>query len=582
LRETVPARDDAGRNEVTVERAIEFPLHARIEAQLTGPGAPFETVVGEVLGERMAVFRERVPSLRALLEGSAAFGDREYIVQGDRRVSFSDHLLTVASVAQALRDRFGVAPGDRVAILAANCPEWIVTWWAAVSLGAIAVGMNGWWMGDEIRYALADCEPKVLVGDAKRLERLRGQRVRAEVVEIERDFAGLWNYDRSAPLPSDPIAEDDPACILYTSGTTGRPKGAVNTHRNIVALHRLYTFHGIRLLMIAGAKGLAPQGTQPSVANCTLMTTPLFHLSGLYTGAVTLLASGVKTVWTKGRFDPVQVMELIQRERVTSWGPMGTMFHRVASHPDVTQYDLSSVRQVGSGGSPISTSLQQRMRELFPNARTSLGLGYGLTEATGMVTLNFGEELERHPDSVGAPLPTMQVEIRDGDGKAVPDGTEGEIYLRGPLVMKEYWRNASATAATILSGRWLRTGDWGRFEGGYLTINSRARDLILRGGENIYPAEIEHRIETHPDIEEAAVVGVDHLELGQEVKAIVVPKHGRALDTAELARFVGEALAYFKVPSLWEIRLERLPRNATGKVLKGILVTGSESPFQEE
>jgi steroid-24-oyl-CoA synthetase len=176
----------------------------------------------------------------------------------------------------------------------------------------------------------------------------------------------------------------------------------------------------------------------------------------------------------------------------------------------------------------------------------------------------------------------MQVEIRDADGKAVPNGTEGEIYLRGPLVMKEYWRNAPATRATILPGRWLRTGDWGRLEGGYLTINSRARDLILRGGENIYPAEIEHRLEAHPDVEEAAVLGVEHLELGQEVKAIVVPKHGRSLDTAELARFVGETLAYFKVPSLWEIRLERLPRNATGKVLKGILLTGSESPFQEE
>jgi acyl-CoA synthetase (AMP-forming)/AMP-acid ligase II len=580
LRETVPARDDAGRNEVTVERAAEFPLHARIEAQLTCPGAPFEAILDEVLGERMAIFKERVPSLRALLEGSAAFADREYIVQGDRRISFSDHLRGVASVAKALRDRFGVGPGERVGILAANCPEWIVTWWATVSLGAIAVGMNGWWMGDEILYALADCEPKVLLGDAKRLERLRGKQVPAEVVEIERDFPELWSYDRSAPLPSEPIAEDDPACILYTSGTTGRPKGAVNTHRNIVALHRLYTFHGIRLAMIAAAKGAVPQA--PSPANCTLMTTPLFHLSGLYTGAVTLLASGVKTVWTKGRFDPVQVMELIERERVTSWGPMGTMFHRVASHPNVANYDLSSVRQIGSGGAPISVLFQQRMRELFPNARASLGLGYGLTEATGMVALNFGEELERHPESVGTALPTMQVEIRDSDGKAVPDGTEGEIYLRGPLVMKEYWRNPSATGATILPGRWLRTGDWGRLEGGYLTINSRARDMILRGGENVYPAEIEHRLEAHPDVEEAAVVGVEHLELGQEVKAIIVPKLGRSPDTAELARFVGEALAYFKVPSLWEVRFERLPRNATGKVLKGVLATGSESPFQEE
>jgi acyl-CoA synthetase (AMP-forming)/AMP-acid ligase II len=548
----------------------------------------------------MPVFKERAPSLRALLEASGAHGDREYVVQGDRRLTFAGHLRAVASVARALRDRYGVGPGDRVAILAANCPEWIVTWWAAVSLGAIAVGLNGWWVRDEILYGLGDCEPKVLVADAKRLDRIRGERIAPAVVEIERDYPALWDHAPGVVLPDHPLAEDDPACILYTSGTTGRPKGAVNTHRNIVALHRLYTFHGLRLLMIAGAKAAAqpaaaatpsagptPTPAGPTVppgqpANCALMTTPLFHLSGLYTGAVTLLASGVKTVWTHGRFDPVQVMQLIEREGVTSWGPMGTMFHRVANHPEVGRYDLSSVRQIGSGGAPISAELQQRMRELFPNARASIGLGYGLTEATGMATINFADELERHPASVGAALPTMQIEIRDADGKRVPEGQEGEIHLRGPLVMKEYWRNPSATRASILPGRWLRTGDWGRLEGGFLTINSRARDMILRGGENVYPAEIELRLEAHPDVEEAAVVGVDHAELGQEVKAIVVPRPGRTLDPASLARFVAGSLAYYKVPAHWEVRLERLPRNATGKVLKGLLATGADAPFVEE
>jgi acyl-CoA synthetase (AMP-forming)/AMP-acid ligase II len=589
-----------------MDRATEFPLHARLETQLTGAGAPFEIAEADVLGERMSVFKERAPSLRALLEGSGAHGDREYLVQGDRRLTFAGHLRAVASVAQALRERYGVGPGDRVAILAANCPEWIVTWWATVSLGAIAVGLNGWWVRDEILYGLGDCEPKVLVADTKRLDRIRGDRIAPAVVEIERDYDALWQHAHGAALSDQPIAEDDPACILYTSGTTGRPKGAVHTHRNIVALHRLYTFHGLRLLMITGAKAAAqpagaaappaapagptaPPGQPPGPtappgqpANCALMTTPLFHLSGLYTGAVTLLASGVKTVWTTGRFDPLQVLQLIEREGVTSWGPMGTMFHRVANHPEVERYDLSSVRQIGSGGAPISPELQQRMRELFPNARASIGLGYGLTEATGMATINFAEELERHPASVGAALPTLQIEIRDADGKPLPDGQEGEIHLRGPLVMKEYWRNPPATRASILPGRWLRTGDWGRLAGGFLTINSRARDLILRGGENVYPVEIELRLEAHPDVEEAAVVGVDHAELGQEVKAIVVPRPGRTLDPEALARFVAGALAYYKVPAHWEVRLEPLPRNATGKVLKSLLATGDDVPFVEE
>ncbi len=561
--------------------ADEFPDHARIEAGLCGEAGPFATSVETVLGEPMEVFRERAPSLRALLEGSLAHGEREYLVQGPRRISFAEHHRAAASVAAALRDRFGVGPGDRVAIFAANCPEWIVTWWATVSLGAIAVGMNGWWVKDELLFALNDCGPKLLVADSKRLARLGGEELSVPVVEIESEFDALWRHAPGASLPATPIGEDDPAGILYTSGTTGRPKGAVNTHRNIVALHRLYTYHGLRMLMAAAAAPAAASA-QPAGPPCTLMTTPLFHLSGLYTGAVTLLASGVKTVWTEGRFDPLQVMQLIEREQVTSWGPMGTMFHRLASHPELSRHDLGSVRQVGSGGAPISPALQERMREVFPNARTTTSLGYGLTEATGMATINAGLELERRPRSVGRALPTVQIEVRDADGKTVADGVEGEICLRGPLVMKEYWGRLDATRDTIGPGRWLRTGDVGRIEDGYLFINSRARDLILRGAENVYPAEIEQRLEAHPDVEEAAVVGVDHEELGQEVKAIVVARAGASPDPEQLARFVAEALAYFKVPSRWEIRREPLPRNATGKVLKNLLTRGGANPFQEE
>jgi acyl-CoA synthetase (AMP-forming)/AMP-acid ligase II len=444
--------------------------------------------------------------------------------------------------------------------------------------------MNGWWVKDELLFALEDSRPKLLVADAKRLARLDGERLAVPVVEIETGFDALWRHAPGAALPETPIQEDDPACILYTSGTTGRPKGAVNTHRNIVALHRLYTYHGLRMGMASASSVplVTPLAAMPPATPCALMTTPLFHLSGLYTGAVTLLASGVKTVWTEGRFDPLQVMRLIEREQVTSWGPMGTMFHRVATHPALGEHDLGSVRQVGSGGAPISPALQERMREVFPNARAATSLGYGLTEATGMATLNFGRELERRPGSVGRALPTVEIEIRDADGKALPDAAEGEICLRSPLVMKEYWGRPDATRETLVAGRWLRTGDIGRLEDGYLFINSRARDLILRGAENVYPVEIEQRLEAHPDVEEAAVVGIDHEELGQEVKAVVVPRAGAQLSPDALARWVAETLAYFKVPSRWEIRHEALPRNATGKVLKALLVEGGENPFREE
>ncbi len=561
--------------------AEEFPVHAEVEAALLGDGGPFATTGAKVLGETIAVFRDRAPSLRALLEASRAHGDRAYLVQGERRISFEEHFAAVASIATALRERYGVGPGDRVAIYAANGPEWILTWWATVSLGAIAVAMNGWWVEDEARYALRDAEPKLLVADAKRLARFASGDPGVPVAEIGGSFDALLRFAPGASLPEASIDEDDAACILYTSGTTGRPKGAVHTHRNIVALHRLYTFHGLRMLMVAAKTGLAPAAA-PADPPCTLMTTPLFHLSGLYTGAVTLLASGVRSVWTEGRFDPEEVMGLIARERVTSWGPMGTMFHRLAHHPSLGRHDLSSVRQIGSGGAPISAALLERMREVFPNARASTSVGYGLTEATGMATINAGPELERRPGSVGRVLPTVEIEIRDARGRALPDGEEGEIHLRGPLVMKEYWRNPEATRAVLAPGRWLRTGDVGRLEDGYLTVNSRARDLILRGAENVYPAEIEQRLEAHPDVVEAAVIGLDHEELGQEVKAVVVLRRGASPDAPALARFVGETLAYYKVPSAWEFREEALPRNATGKVLKDLLRRGGASPFRED
>jgi len=570
-----------------------------IEARLTAAGAPFEVAMEDVLGVPTRVFKERVPSLRALLAASAAHGDAEYLVCDDgRRISYTENLRRVAKLAAALHDQFGVRPGDRVAILAANCPEWIQTFWATVSLGAIAVGLNGWWVRDEILYGLADSEPKLLIGDAKRLSRIAGAALpnvegsEVRVVEIGRDFDALWNHDRAVALPDAQIAEDDAATILYTSGTTGQPKGAVNTHRGILAMVRLQVFHGVRMMMKAASDAAArgeSLGGGATTRPCNLINTPLFHVSGLYAGAVTSLANGLKTVWTTGRFDPARVLQLIEAEGVTAWGPMGTMMHRVLTHADFSRHDLSTVTQLGSGGAPLPAELFARMRAGFPNARSSVAIGYGLTESTALATINGSEELIARPDSVGRPLPTIDIEIRDAEGNPVAEGREGEICMRGPLIMREYWRRPKETAETIAPGRWLRTGDIGRLEDGYLYINSRRRDLILRGAENIYPAEIEQALEAHDAVREAAVVGVDHAELGQEVKAIVVVGEellrGANAETelAEaLSRWVGERLAYFKVPAQWEFRSEALPRNATGKVLKNVLTNGAVNPFVEE
>jgi long-chain acyl-CoA synthetase len=369
------------------------------------------------------------------------------------------------------------------------------------------------------------------------------------------------------------IAEDDPALILFTSGTTGRPKGAVHSHRNVIALVGLGFFHAMRL------RAAHPP---PAMAPCTFVTSPLFHVSGLHNAAIACLVGGVRSVWLTGRFDPAVALRVIEKERVTGWGYTTTLLHRTVHHPDAARRDLSAVWQLGGGGSPITPELQARAREIFGRAAGALSVGYGLTECTSLATINPSEELFRFPESVGRPMPTVEIEVRDGHGRRVPDGQDGEVHLRSPLVMREYWRDPAATAEVILSGRWLKTGDMGRMVDGRLYLASRKRDLILRGGENVDPTEIEHRLELHPAVAEAAVIGVDHPELGQEVKAIVVSAEGRSIELAELSAWVAAALAYFKVPAHWEVRNEPLPRNAVGKVLKQVLRERRESTFIDE
>jgi long-chain acyl-CoA synthetase len=551
-----------------------------VEAQLLSPGAPFELAEEEVLGERVRVFANRARSLRDVLLRGREFAGAEYMVfreaDRERRFTFEGHEKLVASAAAAFADRFGIGPGDRVAILAANCPEWIISFWATISLGAICVGLNGWWTEDEIGYALGHSKPKLLIADEKRAARITGD-PGVPVVIAEGDFDTLLNEYPNAELPAQPIAESDPAIILYTSGTTGRAKGVVHTHGNVTNMLMVSFFHGARLMMANPKAAELPQ-----LANSILVTSPLFHVSGLHCAAVTALAGGAKTVWPMGRFDAETTLGLIEREKITGWGYTATVLHRLLNHPTVGEYDLSSFRSVGGGGSPIPAPLLEKARVLFPQCSHTMGVGYGLTEGTAFATLNVGEELSADPASVGRPVPIVEVEIRDEQGRRLKDGEEGEIHLRGPLVMREYWEDPEATRRAIGAGRWLHTGDIGRLRDGKLYIASRKRDLILRGGENVYPFEIEQRLEAHPAIAEAAVIGVDHEELGQVAKAIVVLEAGQAFGIEEMKRWVAEVLAYYKVPSEWELRSKPLPRNATGKVLKNALRSAQDSMFIEE
>lgn len=552
-----------------------------MRARLTGPGGPFEIVEETVFGERMRVFKNRPRSLRELLVASSAHGAKEYLVQGDTRVRYADHVRMVASLAAALRERYGIGRGDRVAILAENRVEWPLSFWATMSLGGIVAALNGWWTADEIAYGISDSAPKLLIADRKRLA--RAGRVDVPVLEIESGFEELLAHADGAALPDDPIDEDEPAVILYTSGTTGRPKGALASQRSIIGFVQTTTLSGAESVLadvMAGRAKLPDPANRPQTI--FLATPPMFHLSGLYANIVLQLTMGGKLVIRPGRFDPEAVLQLIEQERVTAWAALGSMGPRVATCPNLEKYDRSSVENVGFGGAPTTEAVQELIRRAFPNAKHNLGIGYGSSESVSTAATIRGVDYDRYPTSTGRPVATVEIEIRDPEGKPVPEGAEGEIHLRSPYLMLGYWNQPEATRETLKPGRWLATGDIGRLEDGLLYINSRARDMILRNAENVYPAEIENRLEKHPAVREAAVFGVDHPEWGQEVKAVLVREPGTRPDPAELARFCGETLAAYKVPTRWEIRDEALPRNPSGKILKNVLAGEAPSTFVED
>lgn len=526
--------------------------------RMTGPGGPFELVEEDVLGTRMRVFARRDRSLTEVLARSVRHGERDYLVTETERISFVEHASRVASLARALREEYGVGKGDRVALLAANAPGWIVAFWATVSLGAIAVGYNSWWSPRETRYALGHTRPKVVVTDARRAPLLDGASV--PVLSLEEDVERLSLRHPGEPLPAPGIEEDDPAAIIYTSGTSGRPKGAVHTHRNLLAVigYSRYT------------DALAAEfGDRLAVRDRRhLLALPLFHIATLHNLAVPRLDGGGTVVMYQGRFEADRVLRLIERERVTNWGAVPTMAHRLLEHGGLDRYDLSSLTSFSLATAPSSPAFHERLRAALPGASGALANSYGLTETCTAVAVATAADLAERPDTLGRPIVSVELEIRDPAGVALPEGEEGEICVRSPFVMRGYWEDPDATDQAIRAGRWLHTGDIGVLEEGRVRLTSRRSDLIVRGGENVYPAEVEAALAECPGVRECVVVGVPHPDLGQEVGALVVTETGEALTEEGLAAFARDRLAYYKVPSRWRVTPEPLPRNATGKVVR--------------
>lgn len=541
---------------------------------LTGPGGFFELATESVLGVDLTVLVDRARSMRELIEASRAFDDAEFIVVDDgRRLTFADHRRHVAAFANRLAAEHQVTKGDRVAIFGANTPEWLIAFGAVTSLGAIAVAFNGWWTGDEARYALTLTTPRILIGDQKRLDRLPGDSFDGPVLRFEDDFPA--ETPPESPLPDGAIDEDDPALILFTSGTTGRPKGAILGHRTLVGFPSTIRLYGAQMLMASGAP-MPP----PSV---TLVASPLFHVSGLFALVIQSLVGGTKTVWTTGRFDPETVIRMTIDEGINAWSGSGTQIYRVLNHPRLADLDTSQLSRVSVGGSATTPEMIKLQAEKLPHLVGRASSGYGSTEVGGIVSIATNADLTASADCVGTPLPTVEVRILDTDGQTVDDGIIGAVCVQSPLTMHGYWNDPDATGAAVLPDRWINTGDIGYLRDGRLHIASRERELIIRGGENIHPSEVEMRLEQHPAVLEVAVFGIDDAEFGQLSKAVVLTSGAEAQPSpGELQTFVGETLAAYKVPDIVEFATSPLPRNATGKVMKHVLATGATSSQIEE
>ena len=559
---------------------------AQAHALLTAPGAPFEMETLEVRGLPTRVWKNAPPTLRAVVEAGRAHGERIFLVHDDERVSFEAFYRAVSAFAREL-EKQGVVKGDRVAIVMRNLPEWPVAFYAAAALGAIVTPLNAWWTGPELEYGLNDSGTKILIADIERLERL-AEHLHA-CPAIERVYVSRMSDDSADPrltklesiigepnrwadlpdqaLPAAEIGPDDDATIFYTSGTTGKPKGALATQRNINSNIMASGCAAARSFLRRGEQPPAPDPDAPQRAS--LLSVPFFHATGCFAILNPSLVGGAKLAMMR-RWDPVRAFELIEREKITSAGGVPTIAWQLIEHPLRENYDLSSLESVAYGGAPSAPELVRKIKETFP--RGAPGNGWGMTETSATATSHGAEDYEHRPDSCGPAVPVTDLKIMTVEGdRELAVGEVGELWCRGPQVVKGYWNKPEATAQTFQDG-WVKTGDLARLdEEGFCFIIDRAKDMLIRGGENIYCIEVENVLYDHPAVMDAALVGIPHKTLGEEPGAVVTLKPGAEASQDDLRSFVAERLAAFKVPVKVIFWHETLPRNANGKIVKSEL-----------
>ncbi len=550
--------------------------------ELTAPGAPFAWSVREIRGVPTRVYDAAPPTMRAVWEASRAHGEADYLVFGEERITYAEAHQRVVRLAAYLVSR-GVAPGDRVAIAMRNYPEWALAYWAIVSVGAAVVGMNAWWTGPEMAYALEDSAPRLLLCDEARLQtllpHLDALRACAPLELVATRMEGplpagavSWEEALAGPaegLPDLDLGPEDDVCIFYTSGTTGSPKGAVMTHRGAVSNLMNLAFWATLTQRVRPNPKNARFATPPAKRQpTTLLAVPFFHVTGCNCCLHPVTATGGR-ILLMYKWNATEALRIIEREKVDSFTGVPMMSRELVEHPEFESRDTSSLAALGGGGAAVQPDLVEKIERKLERGRP--GTGYGLTETCGVISVNSGDFFLDKPRTVGPPLPVVEAKVVAEDGSPCARGEVGELLVRGPNNVRGYLNKPEATAEAFPGG-WFRTGDLATLdEHGFISIVDRAKDMVLRGGENIYCAEVEAALFDHPAVKECAVFAVPDDRFGEVPGAAVVCKPGQRLSEDELRAHARAKIAAFKVPArIWFLE-EDLPRNANGKFLKRAL-----------
>jgi acyl-CoA synthetase (AMP-forming)/AMP-acid ligase II len=539
-----------------------------VVAGLLGPGGPFELKPVDYPGGSGLIFASTPPTLSHVYAAAGAFADRDFIVDGARRLTYAQTFAQAAALADTLVRRYGVGPGRRVALVMRNCPEWMIAFIAVTAAGGSAALVNSRGTAAEIRAALDRAEVSLVIADPQRMELLEGDPRPGIVVGDATPRRGWTGWadalagGAATALPQLALTPEDEAVVMFTSGTTAQPKGAMLTHRGmtmgLMNIQYAMAMIGARMAAKYGPEVLKAMAARPP---SSLLSFPLVHVSGCVATFLSILGRGGKLVMLP-KWNAEHAIDLIEAERIGQMSGAPTMMWDLL-RSDRAGRDLSSLVSVGVGGQALPTTLLDEMVGAFPNALP--GAGYGSTETIGAICSIVGDELRRRPTASGQLVPVLQMRLVDDDGRDVPEGGVGEVWLKGPMLMRGYCGDAEATAQAMQDG-WLKMGDLARVdEDGYLHIVDRKKNIVISGGENISCAEVERAAASHPDVQETVCFGVPDDRLGERLLMAAVPHPGRRIDTEALHAHIAGQLAIYKTPRQI-FPVSGLPRNALEKV----------------